>query len=34
MAEHFTLNPRKLTEIVKAGYKAGMKNLSRYEFED
>jgi predicted acylesterase/phospholipase RssA len=34
MAEHFTLNPRKLTEIVKAGYKAGMRNLSRYEFED
>ena len=33
MAEHFTLNPRKLTEVVKAGYKAGMAELSRYEFE-
>jgi hypothetical protein len=33
MAEHFTLNPRRLTEIVKAGYKAGMKTLSRFEFE-
>lgn len=33
LAEHFTLNPKKLTEIVKAGYKAGMTALSRYEFE-
>ncbi len=34
LAEHFTLNPRKLSEIVKAGFKAGMSNLSKYEFED
>ncbi len=32
MAEHFTLNPRKLGEIVKDGYKAGMTALSKYEF--
>ena len=34
LAEHFTLNPKKLTEIVKAGYKAGMSRLSQYDFED
>ncbi len=34
LAEHFTLNPRRLGEIVKAGYKAGMGTLSQYEFED
>jgi predicted acylesterase/phospholipase RssA len=33
LAEHFTLNPRKLTEMVKAGYRAGMARLSEYEFE-
>ncbi|MBC7396727.1 MAG: patatin-like phospholipase family protein [Bdellovibrionales bacterium] len=33
LAEHFTLSPRKLTEIVKAGYKAGLSALSEYEFE-
>ena len=33
LAEHFTLNPQKLTEVVKSGYKAGMSILSRYEFE-
>ena len=33
LAEHFTLNPKKLTEIVKAGYKAGMSALGEYEFE-
>ncbi len=33
LAEHFTLNPKKLTEVVKAGYKAGLAALSRYEFE-
>ena len=32
LAEHFTLSPRKLSEIVKAGYKAGMDTLSKYEF--
>jgi predicted acylesterase/phospholipase RssA len=34
MAEHFTLNPKKLGDIVKAGYKAGMTTLKRYEFEE
>jgi predicted acylesterase/phospholipase RssA len=33
LAEHFTLNPKRLTEIVKAGYKAGMVALSKFEFE-
>jgi predicted acylesterase/phospholipase RssA len=33
LAEHFTLNPKKLTEMVKAGYKAGMSKLSQYDFE-
>ena len=33
LAEHFTLNPKKLTEVVKSGYKAAMNSLSRYEFE-
>jgi predicted acylesterase/phospholipase RssA len=34
LAEHFTLNPKKLTEIVKAGYKAGMSRLSEYDFDE
>jgi len=34
IAEHFSLNPRKLSEIVKAGYKAAIQALSRVEFED
>jgi predicted acylesterase/phospholipase RssA len=34
LGEHFSLNPRKLTEIVKAGYKSGMSALSKYEFEE
>jgi predicted acylesterase/phospholipase RssA len=34
LAEHFTLNPKRLSEMVKAGYKAGMARLSQYEFED
>jgi len=33
LAEHFTLNPKKLSEVVKSGYKAGMTALSRFEFE-
>ena len=33
LAEHFTLNPRKLAEVVKSGYKAGMAALGKYEFE-
>ena len=33
LAEHFTLNPKKLAEVVKAGYKAGMTELSKFEFE-
>lgn len=33
LAEHFTLNSKKLSETVKAGYKAGMIALSRFEFE-
>jgi predicted acylesterase/phospholipase RssA len=34
LAEHFTLNPKKLTEIVKAGYKAGMSTLAKYDFDE
>jgi hypothetical protein len=34
LGEHFSLNPRKLAETVKAGYKAGMSTLAQYEFED
>jgi hypothetical protein len=33
LAEHFTLNPKKLTDVVKAGYKAAMTQLARFEFE-
>ena len=33
LAEHFTLNPNKLSEIVKSGYRAGKRALSEYEFE-
>jgi predicted acylesterase/phospholipase RssA len=33
LGEHFSLNPRRLGEVVKAGYKAGMATLSQYEFE-
>lgn len=33
LAEHFTLNPNKLSDVVKAGYKAAMTSLSQYEFE-
>ena len=33
LAEHFTLNPVRLAEVVKAGYKAGMSKLSQFEFE-
>jgi predicted acylesterase/phospholipase RssA len=33
LAEHFSLNPKKLTDVVKAGYKAAMTSLSEYEFE-
>jgi predicted acylesterase/phospholipase RssA len=33
LAEHFTLNPKKLGEIVKAGYKAGMSAVAKFEFE-
>lgn len=34
LGEHFSLNPRKLAETVKAGFKAGMSALAQYEFED
>ncbi len=33
VAEHFTLNPRKLTEIVKSGYRAAQKALDRFDFD-
>jgi predicted acylesterase/phospholipase RssA len=33
LGEHFSLNPRRLSEVVKAGYKAGMHTLSQFEFE-
>ncbi len=34
IAEHFTLNPRKLGDIVKAGYRAGKVAMQKYDFED
>ena len=33
LAEHLTLNPNKLGEIVKAGYKSAKKRLAEFEFE-
>ena len=33
LAEHLTLNPNKLGEIVKAGYKAGKRRLAEFDFE-
>lgn len=33
LAEHLTLNPKKLSDVVKAGYKAGMTALSKVEFD-
>lgn len=33
LAEHFSLNPKKLTDVVKAGYKSAMAKLSEFEFE-
>lgn len=33
LAEHLTLNPNKLGEIVKAGYKAGKRKLAEFDFE-
>jgi predicted acylesterase/phospholipase RssA len=33
LAEHLTLNPNKLGEIVKAGYRAGKRRLAEYDFE-
>ncbi len=32
--EHFSLSPRKMTEIVKSGFKAAAEVLKRYEFAD
>jgi predicted acylesterase/phospholipase RssA len=32
--EHFTLSPRKMTEFVKCGFKAGAEVLKKYEFLD
>jgi predicted acylesterase/phospholipase RssA len=32
--EHFSLSPRKMTQIVKAGFKAAIDTLKRYEFAD
>ncbi len=32
LGEHLTLNPKKLREFAKAGYKAGMTALAKYEF--
>jgi predicted acylesterase/phospholipase RssA len=33
IAEHFTLNPRKLSEIVKSGYRAAQRTLDRFDFD-
>ena len=33
LAEHFSLNSNKLGEIVKAGYRAGKRQLAQYEFD-
>ncbi|MBS1959151.1 MAG: patatin-like phospholipase family protein [Bdellovibrionales bacterium] len=33
LAEHFSLSPKKLADVVKAGYKAGMTRLAEFEFE-
>ncbi|MFN7685597.1 MAG: patatin-like phospholipase family protein [Oligoflexia bacterium] len=32
--EHFSLSPRKLSDIVKSGFKATIEKLRHYEFED
>jgi predicted acylesterase/phospholipase RssA len=32
--DHFTLSPRKMTEIVKSGFRAAIDTLRRYEFAD
>ncbi len=33
LTDHFSLNPKKLADVVKSGYKAGMTMFSKYEFE-
>ena len=33
LAEHLSLNPKKLGEIVKVGYRAGKRRLAEFEFE-
>lgn len=33
-ADHFSLSTRKLTEIVKSGFRAGVDTLKQYEFAD
>ncbi len=32
--EHFSLSPKKMTEIVKSGFKATIETLRKYEFTD
>lgn len=32
--EHFSLSPRKMSEVVKSGFKAAIKTLGKYEFAD
>ena len=32
--EHFSLSPKKMTEIVKSGFRATIQTLKRYEFAD
>ena len=32
--EHFTFSPKKMSEIVKSGFRAAIDTLKRYEFAD
>jgi hypothetical protein len=32
--EHFSLSPKKMSEIVRSGFKAAIETLRRYEFAD
>jgi hypothetical protein len=32
--EHFSLSPKKMTEIVKSGFRAAIDTLRKYDFAD
>jgi hypothetical protein len=32
--ENFSLSPKKMTEIVKSGFRAAIETLRKYEFAD